>query len=127
MTETPTLRQKLDGIIQSATDAYFRDHNTVSVQLTFRELQSLAEMLREDEPPDTTGVGPGSYSVTLSPPGIERFFFSVTGPGIHNRHDIPEFEREAAAESMCRCLSLAFRAGQRQRSLQLRLLLDLER
>jgi hypothetical protein len=121
-TEAPTLRQKLDALIQGHTG---KGMGPIQVSLSYLELQSLVEMLREDEPPDTTGTMPGLYSVTLSPPGVDaNIFFSVTGEGIHNRHDVPAFKREADAESMCRCLSLAYRAGQRQRSRALMRLLD---
>lgn len=132
MNEEPTLRQKLDAIIQERREANFKRATgqatpwspTILVPLTEQELQSLAEMLREDEPPDTTGVLPGSYSVTLVACATH---YSVTGAGIHNRSDVPVFEREGDAESMCRCLSLAFRAGQRQRSRQIMQLLREDR
>lgn len=127
-TEDPTLRQKLDAIIRERREANFRcatgqaspPSPTVLVPLTEQELQSLTEMLREDEPPDTTGVLPGLYSVTLVACGTR---YSVTGAGIHNRYDVPVFERESDAASMCRCLSLTFQAGQRQRSRQIMQLL----
>jgi hypothetical protein len=120
-TEEPTLLQKLDGAIQehvnaNALVAHRHPLHTLSVPLTLLEIQSLAEMLREDEPPDTTGVVVGGYAVTMSPSIPTPSAFSVTGEGIHNRHDIPIFEREADAHSMCRCLGLAYRAGQRERS-----------
>ncbi len=126
MTE-PTLRQKLDAVIQEHVNATIlvpgRRHPQfrLDVSLSLQEIQSLAEMLREDEPPDTTGSYPGSYAITHVACDTR---YSVTGPGIHNRHDVPVFERESDAESMCRCLGLAFRAGQRQRSKALMRLLD---
>lgn len=120
-TEEPTLRQKLDGAIQNHLEVSRERGNVVTLRLSLHEVQSVAEMLREDEPPDTTGVLPGSYSVTLVACDTR---FSVTGEGIHNRSDIPVFERESDAESMCRCLSLAYRAGQRQRSRAIKGLLD---
>lgn len=125
----PTLRQKLDTIIQERLQDSQSD-GTAQVTLTLSELQSLAEMLREDEPPDTTGTLPGSYAVTKSrwwddgsKPKIVHGF-SVTGPGIHGVHNVPVFTHEHEAEGMCRCLWRAFYAGARDRAKRIRALLE---
>lgn len=128
-TEDTTLRQKLDALIEECRLANQRANTgtgptptqLIPVMLRLEELQSLAEMLREDEPPDTTGTMAGLYTITRVACDTH---YSVTGEGIHNRHDVPVFVREVDAESMCRCLSLAYRAGQRRRSRDLMRLLD---
>ena len=59
-----------------------------------------------------------------SPRGNDQDGYIIDGPGLIGRHDVPTFETRAAAETACRCFTLAFQAGMRHRSSQFKALIE---
>lgn len=50
--------------------------------------------------------------------------YTVTGPGLQGRSDVPTFKSRFEAESACRCFAHAFVAGALHRSNQFKALIE---
>ena len=123
MTTEPTLREKLERLLQEHLDnnILVPSHRGLDYQLkvpiTLQEIQRVCAMLRESEAMEGKRAW---YTVTHR----ANIAYSATGPALYNMHEVPEFKDEHAAESLCRCLSRAFAAGMRRRSEEFRELLQ---